>query len=131
MLTNSNLFALLPTPSPDWGFDEDSVNLVAMPLFHIGGSGYATVGMFVGCHTILLREVDPAAMLAADPREAASPTCSPCPAVLQFMLMVPGVDDIDFSTLRIDRLRRVADLGRGARRVDRDVRRATSSRPTG
>ena len=64
MLTNDNLFALLPTRRRDWGFDENSVNLVAMPLFHIGGSGYATVGMFVGCHTILMREVDPVAMLA-------------------------------------------------------------------
>ena len=99
MLTNDNLFALLPYAAPDWGFNEDSVNLVAMPLFHIGGSGYATVGLFVGCHTILMREVDPMAMLRLIPEKGVTNLFA-VPAVLQFMLMVPGVQDIDFSTLR-------------------------------
>jgi long-chain acyl-CoA synthetase len=98
MLTNSNLFSLLPTAAPDWGFREDSVNLVAMPLFHIGGSGYATVGFFVGCHTILMREVDPAAMLALIPEKRVTNMFA-VPAVLQFMLMVPGVNEMDFSSL--------------------------------
>ncbi len=98
MLTNDNLFSLLPIAAPDWGFTEDSVNLVAMPLFHIGGSGYATVGLFVGCHTILMREVDPAAMLAIIPEKNVTNMFA-VPAVLQFMLMVPGVNETDFSTL--------------------------------
>jgi long-chain acyl-CoA synthetase len=99
MLTNNNLFALLPTAAPDWGFDENSVNLVAMPLFHIGGSGYATVGLFVGCHSILMREVDPVAMLQLIPEKGVTNLFA-VPAVLQFMLMVPGVQDMDFSALR-------------------------------
>jgi long-chain acyl-CoA synthetase len=99
MLTNDNLFALLPTAAPDWGFDENSVNLVAMPLFHIGGSGYATVGLFVGCHTILMREVDPMAMLQLIPEKGVTNVFA-VPAVLQFMLMVPGVAEMDFSNLR-------------------------------
>jgi long-chain acyl-CoA synthetase len=99
MLTNHNLFALLPTAAPDWGFDEDSVNLVAMPLFHIGGSGYATVGLFVGCHTILMREVDPMAMLQLMVEKSVTNVFA-VPAVLQFMLMVPGVREMDFSALR-------------------------------
>jgi long-chain acyl-CoA synthetase len=99
MLTNHNLFALLPTAAPDWGFDESSVNLVAMPLFHIGGSGYATVGLFVGCHTVLMREVDPMAMLQLISEKGITNVFA-VPAVLQFMLMVPGVQDMDFSALR-------------------------------
>ncbi|HVV36387.1 MAG TPA: fatty acid--CoA ligase [Acidimicrobiales bacterium] len=98
MLTNDNLFALLPIAVPDWGFREDCVNLVAMPLFHIGGSGYATVGFFVGCHTVLMREVDPAAMLAMIPDKRITNMFA-VPAVLQFMLMVPGAKDMDFSSL--------------------------------
>jgi long-chain acyl-CoA synthetase len=98
MLTNQNLFSLLPIAAPDWGFREDSVNLVAMPLFHIGGSGYATVGIFVGCHTILMREVDPAAMLGLIAEKRVTNMFA-VPAVLQFMLMVPGVDAMDFSSL--------------------------------
>jgi long-chain acyl-CoA synthetase len=99
MLTNRNLFTLMPVAAPDWGFSEDSVNLVAMPLFHIGGSGYAGVGFFVGCHTILLREVDPAAMLRVIV-DAKVTNLFAVPAVLQFMLLAPGVGEMDFSALR-------------------------------
>lgn len=38
----------------------DSVNLVAMPMFHIGGCGYGSSTMMVGGHTVLMREVNPA-----------------------------------------------------------------------
>jgi long-chain acyl-CoA synthetase len=99
MLTNSNLFSLLPVATDDWGFSEDSVNLVAMPLFHIGGSGYATVGMFAGCHTILMREVDPSGMLRLIVERRVTNAFA-VPAVLQFMLTVPGVASMDFSSLR-------------------------------
>jgi len=99
MLTNSNLFALLGEVTEDWYFTPDSRNLVAMPLFHIGGSGYATVGMFIGCHTFLMREVDPAAMLQ-NIVEHKITNAFAVPAVLQFMLMVPGVEEMDFSALQ-------------------------------
>jgi acyl-CoA synthetase (AMP-forming)/AMP-acid ligase II len=39
--------------------------LVAMPLFHVGGSGYAQVGIHGGTATILLREPAPAALFGA------------------------------------------------------------------
>jgi long-chain acyl-CoA synthetase len=99
MLTNSNLFSLLGEVTEEWLFTEDSVNLVAMPLFHIGGSGYATVGMFIGCHTILMKEVDPAAMLNMIPEKGITNMFA-VPAVLQFMLMMPNVNELDYSTLR-------------------------------
>ena len=40
-------------------------NLVAMPLFHVGGSCYAQFGVHSGARTILLREATPAALLGA------------------------------------------------------------------
>jgi acyl-CoA synthetase (AMP-forming)/AMP-acid ligase II len=43
----------------------DHANLVAMPLFHVGGSCYIHVGMHAGMHTILLREAAPAALFGA------------------------------------------------------------------
>ena len=100
MLTNSNLFSLLGTVLDEWLFDDTSVNLVAMPLFHIGGSGYATVGMYAGCHSVLLREVDPVAILQLIP-SAGITNMFVVPAVLQFMLGAPNVSDIDFSKLRM------------------------------
>jgi acyl-CoA synthetase (AMP-forming)/AMP-acid ligase II len=43
----------------------DDVNLVAMPLFHVGGSCYALIGIHAGARTILLREPAPAALFGA------------------------------------------------------------------
>jgi acyl-CoA synthetase (AMP-forming)/AMP-acid ligase II len=43
----------------------DSVSLVAMPLFHAGGSCYAQVGVHGGTSTIMLREPAPAALFGA------------------------------------------------------------------
>jgi len=43
----------------------DAVTLVAMPLFHAGGSCYAQVGIYSGTRTILLREPTPAALFGA------------------------------------------------------------------
>jgi long-chain acyl-CoA synthetase len=100
MITNANLFTLLGVVAKDWFFDESSVNLVAMPLFHIGGSGYATVGMYAGCHSVLMREVDPAGILSLIPQTGIT-NVFVVPAVLQFMLMAPNLREIDFSTLRL------------------------------
>jgi long-chain acyl-CoA synthetase len=99
MLSNANLFALLAQVGDDWLLDGDSVNLVAMPLFHIGGSGYAVAGMFPGCHTILMKEVDPAAMLDMIPALGITNMFA-VPAVLQFMLMMPQAQTNDFSSLK-------------------------------
>src|SRR5438094_866924 len=59
MLTNRNLDALLGAVARAWAVDETSVSCVAMPVFHIGGSGWALVGMATGGHAILFREFVP------------------------------------------------------------------------
>ena len=41
------------------------VNLVAMPLFHVGGSGYAVVGFMTGRPTYMTREPDAASLAGA------------------------------------------------------------------
>jgi acyl-CoA synthetase (AMP-forming)/AMP-acid ligase II len=43
----------------------DTVSLVAMPLFHVGGSCYAQIGIHGGARTILLREPTPDALFGA------------------------------------------------------------------
>jgi long-chain acyl-CoA synthetase len=98
-LTNRNFMGMLPTASREWRFDRESVNLVCMPLFHISGSGWGVVGLFNGGRTVLLRELNPAELLDVIPRFGVTNTLF-VPAVLQFLLQTPGVDDVDFSTLR-------------------------------
>ena len=62
------------------GADTESVNMVAMPLFHIGGGGWAVAGMYEGATSVIVRELDPTALIRLIP-ERASPTPSssrPC-----------------------------------------------------
>ena len=99
MLTNANLGALIPHVSRLWWFDERSVNLVCMPLFHIGGSGWALVGMATGGHAILFREFLPAEILGALERHRVTNALF-VPAMLQVLAGVPGAGARDYTALR-------------------------------
>jgi long-chain acyl-CoA synthetase len=98
-ITNRNLFTAMDVGGKAWSFDGDSVNLVAMPLFHIAGSGWAIAGFSNGGENVVLREVDPGAILRAIPKYQVTNALL-VPAVLQFLLATPGVEDTDFSSLR-------------------------------
>jgi long-chain acyl-CoA synthetase len=98
MLTNDNCSALNDVANA-WVVDETSVNLVAMPLFHIGGSGWANVGLSRGATNILVPMIDPPALL--DTIESSGITNAfLVPAVLQMLCAVPGADERDFSSFR-------------------------------
>ena len=74
---------------------------------HIGGAFSATipmVGLYYGCRTIILRDVDPSVILKVIP-EFGITNAFMVPAVIQFLLMTPGVEDTDFSSLRALRRR--------------------------
>jgi long-chain acyl-CoA synthetase len=100
MLTNGNFFSLLPVAKDMWGLTPTSVNLVAMPLFHIAGGGWALAGMYEGCRSIIFRELDPAALVRTIEEQRVTHTLF-VPAVLQFILMVPGVENFDYSSLQV------------------------------
>ena len=99
MLTNDNFFKGVMNVTESWRFTPDSVNIAVMPMFHIAGSGYSMVGLYHGCHTVLLRDVDPARILERHPRFGITNAFF-VPAVIQFLLLTPGVERTDFSTLR-------------------------------
>ncbi len=99
MLTNNNFFGHVTGIMEKWRFTPDSVNLAVMPGFHIAGAGWAMVGLYNGCTNIVMRDVDPAAILRAIPEHGVT-NAFLVPAVIQFLMIMPGVDDIDFSTLR-------------------------------
>ena len=98
-LTNRNFFEMLPAASAEWYFDTDSVNLVAMPLFHIAGSGWGVVGLYNGGTNVLLREADLVELLRLI--EAYEITNALLvPAILQFLLITPEAQETNFSSLR-------------------------------
>ena len=99
MLTNQN-FAGLVDMAAQLEIGPGAVSMVAMPLFHIGGSGWALFGMASGTHSILVREVDPIAVLALIPRHRITHAFL-VPVALLFLTLVPGVEDIDYSSLKV------------------------------
>lgn len=51
--------------APAFPFAEGDANLVAMPLFHVGGIGYALFGIRSGATTLMTREPDAATLIGA------------------------------------------------------------------
>ncbi len=100
MLSNANLFTLLDKVAMSWGFHDAAVNLVCMPLFHIGGAGWALAGMYNGCKTVVIREFVPNQVLDTI-ISAQVTTALFVPAMLAFMSMVPGAADRTYPFERI------------------------------
>ena len=74
-----------------WGVDETSVSLVAMPLFHIGGCGWANVALAKGGTDVLVPQLDPAVLLDTIEQRRVT-NAFLVPAVLQIMCAVPGAE---------------------------------------
>jgi long-chain acyl-CoA synthetase len=100
MLTNRSMSFTLRLGAESWGMGRDSVNLVAMPMFHIGGSGYGMSTMAVGGHTVLMREVNTAQAIANIERYRVTHTFF-VPAVVQALLETPGVEQADLSSMQL------------------------------
>jgi long-chain acyl-CoA synthetase len=97
-LTQANLAAGLSQYRSLMDLGPDSVVLVAMPLFHIGGGGWILAGLTQGATNVIVRDIVPADLVDLIERERITHAFL-VPAVLQFMLAVPGVADRDFSAL--------------------------------
>jgi len=99
MLTNEGM-SYTAELAKAWSMREASVNLVAMPLFHIGGCGYGSSTMLAGGHTILMADVDIAAIIDLIPRYKVTHTFM-VPAVVQALLNAAGVAEADMSSLEL------------------------------
>jgi len=100
MLTNQGMTFTPRLAAEPWGMDADSVNLVAMPMFHIGGCGYGSSTMTVGGHTILLREVNPARIIEVIAKHKVTHTFL-VPTVVQAVLEVPHVKEADLASMQL------------------------------
>ena len=98
LTTHRNLAACAET-SPYWQFDSDTVSLTPLPMFHIGGIGWAFLGLWNGATTILVRDFVPDAVLDLLERHRVTNTIF-VPTMLQMLCAVPGAAGRDFSALR-------------------------------
>ena len=99
VLTTHRNLAAAATTSPRWAFDEESVSLTPLPMFHIGGIGWAFVGLWNGATTILVRDFDPAELLGTLERRSVTNAVF-VPTMLQMLCAVPGAAERDYSALR-------------------------------
>jgi long-chain acyl-CoA synthetase len=99
MLSNASVDILNRAAQVMFDIDSSSINLIALPTFHIGGAGYAIVGMAQGAPTVLLRDFDPAGVVEALQRHRITNTFF-VPAMLAAMAAVPGAASGDYSALR-------------------------------
>ncbi|AFM15491.1 acyl-CoA synthetase (AMP-forming)/AMP-acid ligase II [Mycolicibacterium chubuense NBB4] len=101
MLSNANYAAKTGgVAAGPWRITADAVCLAVMPLFHMAGSGWAFAALWQGATTVVLRDVDPAAILDAVATHRIT-NMLVVPAVIQFLLDTPGIDTADFSHLRV------------------------------
>jgi long-chain acyl-CoA synthetase len=100
-LSHSGLLALSNVGLQSIGtWHENDVNLVCMPLFHIGGSGWALIGLHRGIDSVLMRDADPAAILRVIP-ELRITKAFMVPALILFTLQNPQCKTTDFSSLEL------------------------------
>ena len=98
-LTHRNLLCALEIGVREWAIDPDSVVLAAMPLFHIAGSGLGLSAFLVGAELVLARELVPAQIFSSIEKHRVTNALF-VPAVLQALTAAPGVEQVDFRSLR-------------------------------
>jgi len=99
VLTTHGNLAVTAQTSLRWAFGERSVSLTPLPMFHIGGIGWAYCGLWHGATTVLVRDFEPTAVLDVLERRRVTNAVL-VPTMLQMLTAVPGAADRDYSTLR-------------------------------
>lgn len=99
MISGRNIACILAEADRVFHIGPDTVSLVAMPLFHIGGTGWALAGMSRGGHSVILRDVEPVEALSLIAKHRVTETFV-VPAVLMFLLATPELATADVSSLR-------------------------------
>ena len=97
LLTGRRLGKLHPMPWNDWG--PDDVSLVAMPVAHIGGTGWGLVGLVNGAKGVIAREFDPMKVLDYIEHDRVSKMFM-VPAALQIVVRQPRARQVDYSRMK-------------------------------
>ena len=104
MLSHANFLNLVQAGNeaekPEWNkWSTDDVSLVAMPIFHIGGSGWGVMGLYHGARGVIAREFDPTKVLDFFEQSGITKLFM-VPAAMQFVVRQPRARQVDFSRLK-------------------------------
>jgi long-chain acyl-CoA synthetase len=103
MLTHGNLLSgrrATAQISMDWNdWTPDDVSLVAMPVAHIGGTGWGLLGPVNGAKNVIAREFDPFKVLDFIEKDQISKLFM-VPAALHIVIKQPRAREVDYSRLK-------------------------------
>jgi long-chain acyl-CoA synthetase len=99
MTSSAGLVSYLESLSTIARFISQSVSLSTMPLFHIGGTGWALAGLYRGATVLLLRDVDPDLILDTLASRKVTNLIA-VPSVVQMLLQSSHLPTTDFGSLR-------------------------------
>jgi acyl-CoA synthetase (AMP-forming)/AMP-acid ligase II len=99
VLTTHGNLAVTAQTSLRWAFDDRSVSLTPLPMFHIGGIGWAYCGLWHGATTVLVSDFDAAKVLDVIEHQRVTNAVL-VPTMLQLLTAVPGAGERDYSALR-------------------------------
>lgn len=100
-LSNDNFMALFGVAEQArWGlFDQGGVALTCMPVFHIAGVNLGVFALGQGNTNVVMKEVDPNAILDFIPRYGINYALF-VPAVILILTQHPKITETDFTTLK-------------------------------
>jgi long-chain acyl-CoA synthetase len=98
LTTHRNLAAAAET-SPYWAFDSESVSMTPLPMFHIGGIGWAFLGLWNGATTVLVSRFVADDVLDVLEKQRVTNAVL-VPTMIQTLTAVPGAAERDYSALR-------------------------------
>ena len=73
--------------------------LAALPMFHVGSLTPITLNVYTGATSVVMREFDPESAWKLIAQEKIT-TALLVPAMLNFMIQVPNLDEMDYSSIR-------------------------------
>lgn len=104
VLTNRSLLGLRqelgPDEKPEWNrWSADDISLIAMPCFHIGGTGWGLTSLYEGATGIVMREFDPLKVLDFIDEHRISKIFM-VPAAMKIVVESPKAREVDFTPLK-------------------------------
>lgn len=98
VITNAQLGAVVSRNVP-WRLSEESVFLLALPVFHVSGMGLSLTISYLGGTVVMLADADPARVASAICEHRVTDTML-VPALIQLVIDDPQASPDQFATLR-------------------------------
>ncbi|MEU9017065.1 long-chain-fatty-acid--CoA ligase [Actinomadura sp. NPDC048394] len=100
MLTHDNFLAALEVTNDAWDVDDETVLMVAMPMYHVAGNVLTVSVVYNGITGVISREPDPTEIARAIEANRVTHIFL-VPVLLQFMPLIPEVTACDLSSLKL------------------------------